>query len=42
MPNGHTITEKLAALKDGKRVVIGDGAERFVLPASVDDLAEDL
>ncbi len=34
------IGQKLAALKDGKRVVIGEGAERFMLPATVDDLAE--
>ncbi|CAN7575688.1 xanthine dehydrogenase small subunit [Pararhizobium sp. LjRoot238] len=36
----EAIGQKLAALKDGKRVVIGEGAERFVLPATVDDLAE--
>ncbi len=35
-----TIIEKLENLKDGKRVEIGEGAERFLLPASVDDLAE--
>ncbi|KQV27343.1 xanthine dehydrogenase small subunit [Rhizobium sp. Root1204] len=35
-----TIIEKLEALKDGKRVEIGEGSERFLLPASVDDLAE--
>ncbi|MCW0000641.1 xanthine dehydrogenase small subunit [Pararhizobium sp. YC-54] len=35
-----TITEKLEGLKDGKRVEIGEGSERFLLPASVDDLAE--
>jgi xanthine dehydrogenase small subunit len=34
------IIQKLDALKDGKRVEIGEGAERFLLPASVDDLAE--
>ncbi|WP_426231741.1 xanthine dehydrogenase small subunit [Pararhizobium sp. DWP3-4] len=34
------IIEKLDALKDGKRVEIGEGSERFLLPASVDDLAE--
>ncbi len=34
------IVEKLEALKDGKRVEIGEGSERFLLPASVDDLAE--
>ncbi len=36
----EAIGQKLAALKDGKRVVIGEGAERFMLPATVDDLAE--
>ncbi|MBW9064522.1 xanthine dehydrogenase small subunit [Rhizobium herbae] len=36
----ETIGQKLAALKDGKRVVIGEGVERFVLPASVSDLAD--
>jgi len=35
-----TIIGKLEGLKDGKRVEIGEGAERFLLPASVDDLAE--
>lgn len=35
-----TIIEKLETLKDGKRVEIGEGSERFLLPASVDDLAE--
>ncbi|MEK1934008.1 MAG: xanthine dehydrogenase small subunit, partial [Pararhizobium sp.] len=34
------ISQQLTGLKDGKRVVVGDGAERFVLPASVNDLAE--
>ena len=34
------IIQKLEALKDGKRVEIGEGSERFLLPASVDDLAE--
>jgi xanthine dehydrogenase small subunit len=34
------ITESLAALRDGKRVVVGEGKDRIVLPASVDDLAE--
>ncbi|MBL0374582.1 xanthine dehydrogenase small subunit [Rhizobium sp. KVB221] len=33
------ISRRLAALKDGRRVVIGEGAERIILPASVDDLA---
>jgi xanthine dehydrogenase small subunit len=35
-----TIIGKLEGLKDGKRVEIGEGSERFLLPASVDDLAE--
>ncbi|WP_099867387.1 xanthine dehydrogenase small subunit [Pararhizobium haloflavum] len=34
------MTEKLAALKDGRRVAIGEGRDRLVLPASVDDLAD--
>ncbi|WP_341487870.1 xanthine dehydrogenase small subunit [Pararhizobium sp. A13] len=34
------ISQQLVGLKDGKRVVIGEGAAHFVLPASVDDLAE--
>jgi xanthine dehydrogenase small subunit len=33
------ITEKLLALKDGKRVVIGEGRQQLVLPANVDDFA---
>ncbi|MFT2214164.1 xanthine dehydrogenase small subunit [Rhizobium giardinii] len=36
----ETIGQKLAALKDDKRVVVGEGVERFVLPASVSDLAD--
>ncbi len=35
-----TIIQKLEGLKDGKRVEMGEGAERFMLPASVDDLAD--
>lgn len=35
-----TIIGKLEGLKDGKRVEIGEGSERFLLPATVDDLAE--
>ena len=31
---------RLAALQDGKRVEMGQGRERLVIPASVDDLAE--
>jgi len=34
------ITEELAALRDGRRVEIGKGENRSVLPASVDDLAD--
>jgi xanthine dehydrogenase small subunit len=34
------IIDKLEALEDGKRVEMGEGSERFLLPASVDDLAE--
>ncbi|CAN7694682.1 xanthine dehydrogenase small subunit [Rhizobium sp. LjRoot254] len=33
------ISRQLEALKDGRRVMIGEGAERIILPASVDDLA---
>ncbi|WFU50039.1 xanthine dehydrogenase small subunit [Sinorhizobium terangae] len=35
----ENIARQLAALRDGCRVVIGKEAERFVLPASVDDFA---
>ncbi|KQY57897.1 FAD-binding molybdopterin dehydrogenase [Ensifer sp. Root142] len=34
------IASELAALQDGRRVVIGEGAELFMLPASVDDFAD--
>lgn len=34
------IAGELAALQDGRRVVIGEGAELFMLPASVDDFAD--
>jgi xanthine dehydrogenase small subunit len=40
MAEREAMTEKLAALKDGARVEIGEGRERLVLPASVDDLAD--
>lgn len=33
------IKARLAALKDGRRVEIGDGRDRLIVPASVDDLA---
>ncbi|MBP1887333.1 xanthine dehydrogenase small subunit [Sinorhizobium mexicanum] len=35
----ENIGRQLAALQDGRRVVIGNEAERFVLPASVEDFA---
>jgi xanthine dehydrogenase small subunit len=34
------ITGKLLALRDDARVVVGEGKDRIVLPASVDDLAD--
>lgn len=34
------VIEQLQALKDGKRVVIGEGRQRLVLPADVDDFAD--
>ncbi|MDQ0319078.1 xanthine dehydrogenase small subunit [Pararhizobium capsulatum DSM 1112] len=34
------ITEKLEALRDGSRVVVGEGKDRIILPASVNDLSE--
>lgn len=34
------IARELAALRDGRRVEIGDESERVVLPASLDDFAE--
>lgn len=34
------MVEKLAALRDGKRVEIGKDAERFIVPGSADDLAK--
>jgi xanthine dehydrogenase small subunit len=34
------IRARLAAMHDGKRVEIGEGNDRLVVPASVDDLAE--
>ena len=33
------ITARLAAMRDGSRVEIGDGRARLIVPASVDDLA---
>jgi xanthine dehydrogenase small subunit len=32
--------DRLKALRDGKRVEIGEGRDRIIVPASVDDLAE--
>jgi xanthine dehydrogenase small subunit len=40
MAERAAMTQKLKALKDSARVEIGEGRERFVVPASVDDLAE--
>ena len=34
------ITTRLEAFKDGTRVEVGEGKTRFVIPASVDDLAD--
>ncbi len=34
------IAGELASLQDGRRVVIGEGSELFMLPASVDDFAD--
>lgn len=34
------IKARLAALRDGKRVEVGDGRNRIIVPASADDLAE--
>jgi len=34
------ITARLEAFKDGTRVEVGEGKDRFVIPASVDDLAD--
>ncbi|MBW9113807.1 xanthine dehydrogenase small subunit [Rhizobium cauense] len=36
----EAISRQLAAIKDNKRVVVGEGRDRFILPASLDDLAE--
>ncbi|MCE3590664.1 FAD binding domain-containing protein, partial [Escherichia coli] len=33
------VIEQLQALKDGRRVDIGEGKQRFILPADVDDFA---
>jgi xanthine dehydrogenase small subunit len=35
-----SIKARLKALQDGKRVEVGEGRDRIVVPASVDDLAE--
>jgi len=34
------MTDKLAKLRDGKRVTVSNGGSRCILPASVDDLAD--
>jgi xanthine dehydrogenase small subunit len=34
------VTQQLLALKDGKHVVLGEGKQRLVLPANVDDFAD--
>lgn len=34
------VTEQLLALRDGKRVVIGEGKQQLILPANVDDFAD--
>ncbi len=36
----QTIKARLEALKDGKRVELGEGKDRVIVPASADDLAE--
>ncbi|MBZ9601327.1 xanthine dehydrogenase small subunit [Phyllobacterium chamaecytisi] len=36
------VTEQLLTLKDGKRVVVGEGRQQLVLPANVDDFADAL
>ncbi len=36
----QTIKARLEALRDGRRVTIGEGKERLIVPASADDLAE--
>jgi len=36
----QTIRARLEALRDGRRVEIGQGKERLIVPASADDLAE--
>jgi xanthine dehydrogenase small subunit len=35
----RTVMQKLAAMKEGSRVEIGEGAKRLVVPADVDDFA---
>jgi len=39
MAQRHAIREKLKALHDGKRVEIGEGKARVIIPASLDDFA---
>ena len=34
------VAEQLLALKDGKRVVVGEGKQRLILPGNVDDFAD--
>jgi xanthine dehydrogenase small subunit len=36
----QAMTARLTALRDGRRVDIGEGRDRLIVPASVDDLAE--
>ena len=36
----ESIKRRLAALRDGKRVEVGEGRSRLIVPASADDLAE--
>ncbi|MGV3491794.1 MAG: xanthine dehydrogenase small subunit [Devosia sp.] len=36
----ETMKQRVMALRDGKRVDIGEGKNRIIVPASVDDLAE--
>jgi xanthine dehydrogenase small subunit len=38
-PSGRAIKARLAALGDGRRVEAGEGRDRIIVPASVDDLA---
>ncbi|MBN9311125.1 xanthine dehydrogenase small subunit [Devosia sp.] len=36
----QSITARLAALRDGRRIELGTGKDRIIVPASADDLAE--